>query len=84
MKYGVSIAKKIAKKAVIRNRVKRLMREALRAEFKDYVNNNSFCPFKTIILIWRKAPKMASQIFLNDVVGELKQILEDAKKYYHA
>ncbi|MCX6147155.1 MAG: ribonuclease P protein component [Candidatus Kapabacteria bacterium] len=62
--YGVSIGKRNAKKAVIRNRVKRLIRESINCYTKELENN---LPFENFVFIWRKAPKMQSLIDLNDV-----------------
>lgn len=62
--YGVSIGKRNAKKAVIRNRIKRLIRESINYYTKELENN---LPFENFVFIWRKAPKMQSLIDLNDV-----------------
>ena len=48
-KTGVSVSKRNFKKAVDRNRIKRLMREAFRLHKHDYINNMSV-PYAFMIL----------------------------------
>lgn len=80
--YGVSVSKKTAKKAVIRNRIKRLMRESLRREAQEDNGINKFLAIKKIIISYRTAPKKPMQICLEDVLPAIKSILEQAYLYY--
>jgi ribonuclease P protein component len=80
--YGVSIAKKTAKSAVVRNRIKRLLRVSIFEIFKDYPFEDDFCPFVNIILIWKKAPAHAKLINLKDVLPRVRIALDNAYNYY--
>ena len=79
--YGVSISKKIAKKAVIRNRVKRLLRESLRLLLKEF-DSAELIFINSIILIWQVAPKSSNEISLDCVMPAVKNILEQASNLY--
>ncbi len=47
-RVGFVVSKKIHKRAVVRNRIKRLMRESVRLKIKDGILNNNF---KSLIFI---------------------------------
>ncbi|MDC1068088.1 ribonuclease P protein component [Candidatus Kapabacteria bacterium] len=69
---GVGISKKRAKKAVVRNRVKRLLRESIRK-----LNSEFSLPknIKTITVFWKIAPKHPMEIRLNEVLSELRLLI---------
>ena len=71
--YAVLISKKVAKKAVVRNRVKRLLRESLRQLLKS--SPELFKKFSTIVLIWKSAPQKPAEIKLNDVMPVVTELL---------
>lgn len=73
---GVGISKKRCKKAVVRNRIKRLLRVAIRElnEEKQLPEN-----IKNITVFWKIAPKRASLIGLKEVKNELELLLEKFK-----
>jgi len=75
--YGVTISKKTAKKSVIRNRVKRLLRESVRLLLKE-LETSKLISINTIILIWQLAPKHPKEISLNNVMPAVKNIFEQA------
>lgn len=79
--YGVTIGKKVAKKAVVRNRIKRLMRESLRIAVKE-LEIKKLLPIEKIIISYYFAPKYPMQIGLNDVLPAVKNILKQAYLYY--
>jgi ribonuclease P protein component len=79
--YGVSIGKKVAKKAVVRNRVKRLMRESLRISIKE-IEPKKLLSIKKIIFTYYSAPLHPMQIKLQDVLPAIKNILEQANLHY--
>ena len=81
---GVTIRKKTAKSAVMRNRVKRLLRVAMRNVLKEIENTHGHVPFKAIIAMWQKAPERPMQLGLAHVEPVIQQLLSQALKYYAA
>lgn len=79
--YAVSVSKKVAKRAVVRNRIKRLLRESLRKASKIDMED-SFGRFQYVFLNWTQAPNRASEIRLADVYPTVKNLLVDACKYF--
>jgi len=80
--FAVSVSKKISKKAVVRNRIKRLLRESIRyAIIQPYFCENIVF-IENIVLIWRKPIQSPTLIKLNDVIPELFDILKSAINYY--
>ena len=65
-KFGISISQKVSKKAVIRNRIKRQIRSALR-ELLPYISPG----WKAIVVVRPKALECKYEHFLR----ELKQLL---------
>ncbi len=80
--YGVTISKKKAKKAVVRNRIKRLLRVSIIKTVSDYTGEDTICPFEYVIVSWKKAPSHPKLIHLNDVQPVVKRILRKANDYY--
>lgn len=78
LQFGVGVSKKICKKAVIRNRIKRLIRESLRQ-----INKEKGLPLELekIIIFWKDIPESAHKIKLNDVKNEIIKILERSPKF---
>lgn len=75
--YGVTVSKKIAKKAVVRNRIKRLMRESLRIMIKE-LEIKKLLPIEKIIISYFFAPKHPMQINLNNILPAVKNLLKQA------
>ncbi len=80
--YSVSVPKKSAKKAVVRNRIKRLMRESIRHFFLEYNHSKFPCHTLTVALVWRNAPKHPMLIGLNDVSPEIYRLLSRGLDFY--
>ena len=78
--FLVTISKKIAKKAVIRNRVKRLLRESLRQIDKDGISLNCM---EQIFLIWKIAPTHPKLIKLNDVLPVVHKLIRKINYFYN-
>lgn len=76
--FGVSISKKNAKKAVVRNKVKRLLRVSLKNYFDKLLYGAGF-NLKYIIIVWKKAPKHPSLLSLEDVYPVVESMLN---KYF--
>jgi len=75
--YGVTISKRNAKKAILRNRVKRLLRESFRTLVKEH-NNKQLGMIDSIVFAWQIAPKHKNDIALNDVLPAVQKVLAKA------
>lgn len=80
--YGVSAGKKYIKKAVVRNRVKRLLRESIRKIFYERFHNFDNTPFLYAVFSWRKAPQHPALINLDDVYPSVENVFNSAEKYF--
>ena len=79
--YGVTISKRNAKKAVIRNRVKRLLRDSFRILIKE-IKSEELLLIDSIVLAWQVAPKHPKNISLTDVLPAVKKALNKALTIY--
>jgi|GEM_PF-733736 len=84
--YGVSVRKKVCPKAVVRNRIKRLLRECLREESSKWhaVNENISCSanyWESILLFWNKKIDKPGLIRLADIKKESELLFEKAYNY---
>lgn len=69
---GISISKKVSKRAVVRNRIKRQLKAAMRELLPSLAN-----AWMLVIEVRPKAVECGYQEFLQ----ELKQLLEDAEVF---
>ena len=69
-KFGISISKKVSKKAVIRNRIKRQIKGVIRGNLKTIAPN-----WKVVIVVKPKAIECKYEHFLR----ELEELLKQAK-----
>lgn len=77
---GVSVGKRTAKKAVVRNRIKRLLRESVRKIIVDMTDKGQQPNFKTIIINWRFAPKKPNEISLADILPKIEELIAKVEK----
>lgn len=75
--YAVFVSKKTSKKAVVRNKIKRLLRESLRLLAKNDMNDRLKI-FKYIFLNWISAPQRPCEIHLKDVIPSVQKALSKA------
>jgi ribonuclease P protein component len=80
--YGISIGKKASKSAVVRNRIKRLIRVSLRELLREFNFDKEYCPIQYIVITWKVAPLHSKLIRLEDVKQVLSDLLEMSLKYY--
>ena len=82
--YGVTVSRKRAKKAVVRNRIKRLLRESLRQSIENYIDDAGNPQIKIIIITWTgETPQHPMLIRLDDVKPAVEEILKKADKLYN-
>ena len=67
--FGISISKKVSKKAVVRNRIKRQIKGAIRANLKAIAPG-----WKVVIVVKPKAIECKYEHFLRELEELLKQI----------
>ncbi len=79
--FAVIIGKKISKKAVIRNRIKRLMRESLKQLSQKFYEDIT-C-IEQIIISYHFAPKHQQLIKLKNIMPAIEDILMQAFIYYN-
>lgn len=73
LNYGIILSKKIIKKAVVRNRIKRLIRESLRIIARE--NGEQLTNVKSIILSWNRNPMHPKLIKLDEVLSEIRDLI---------
>lgn len=78
--YGVTVPKKIAPKAVMRNRIRRILRVSVRESLRSIEYDSLY--FDTLIITWRNIPKKANQIHLIDVLPQVNSLIQKANYYF--
>lgn len=78
--YAVYVSKKATKKSVVRNRIKRLLRESLRLLARN-VMKEEICAFKYLYLNWTSAPARPCEISLKDVFPVVQRTIVKAYIY---
>ncbi len=73
---GVTIAKRIAPRAVMRNRVKRLLRESARQQVSVRTHELHELGIGRLIFIWRQAPSSPMKLRLADVAPHMTEALD--------
>lgn len=77
--FGVTVSKKIAPKAVMRNRVKRLLRESIRKFFR---NKDQKPEYNVLVISWRYIPEHSKLLHLSEVFPQVEQLLLKAENLY--
>ncbi len=80
--FAVIAGKKISKKAVVRNRIKRLLRESLRAVVFHPELKNVFENIESILLFWRKVIEKPSLLRFVEVHEVVIDLLKDIDIYW--
>lgn len=78
IEIGVVVGKRVSKKAVVRNRVKRLLRESIRVYLPILLGENNKISVKGMIINWRQPIDKPKLIRLADVSKELIYLLTRA------
>lgn len=78
MFFGVTVSKKTTKKAVNRNRIKRLIRESVRLVIDEIVSADEEIRIKTIVLSWKSPITRPADVALKDVLPLIREIITKA------
>ncbi|MFA6570453.1 MAG: ribonuclease P protein component [Bacteroidota bacterium] len=79
--FAVKITKKIEKKAVVRNRIKRLMREGLKKSYSDLASFELNVKIDKLIINWRVSPGKSGLIRLEQVQTVIRKLLIKVNEY---
>jgi ribonuclease P protein component len=78
--FGVT-ARKRTRPAVLRNRIKRLLRESIR-QIADEQHRTKPFPFREIVVVWNAVPSRPSLLGLETVLEAVRDVLDRAAEYY--
>jgi len=79
--YAVAVRKKNAKKAVVRNRIKRLMRESIRIIIREYEIREKVTNIDSVVFVWSNCPIHPKLINLLQVKPVILKLMERADSY---
>lgn len=77
----VVVRKKVARKAVVRNRIRRLVRESVRRALASFIAEGRTIPFTSLVFLWNTAPKRPSLLQLDTVDLVVRPLLERASAF---
>ncbi|MFM8771400.1 MAG: ribonuclease P protein component [Candidatus Kapaibacterium sp.] len=83
VRVGVTIAKRIAPRAVVRNRIKRLLRESVRRQVAERGDQLQARRISCIIFNWRQAPSSAMKLHLADVEPYISEAFDELLRTPH-
>ncbi len=81
LRFGVT-ARKRTRPAVLRNRIKRLLRESLRQIIEEYSQAGKVPPFRELVLVWNAIPRKSSLLRLRMVLPAVRDTLDRATRHY--
>ncbi len=79
IKYAAMVKKKIVKKAVCRNKVKRLVRVSLRELLRDPANLDLSMHTQYVIVMWNSPLGKPNELKLSEVKQEIAELFARAK-----
>jgi len=82
LNYAVIVKKKTAKKAICRNRAKRLMREVLRKSLPEIQCKHYFKAIKYLVVYWGVPLKSPKLLKYCEVEIMMSQLLEKVENYF--
>ena len=80
--YAVTVRKKMAKKAVVRNRIKRLLRVCFRQIFDEIAGKELKSGVSHIVLVWQNAPKHPGLINLDVCMPVVSKLINRANYHF--
>lgn len=80
LEFGIVVRKKIIRKAVLRNRVKRLLRESLRSIAQS--SPELLANITMIVMTWNVSPDSIKAISQSETELHLRTTLADAQRFY--
>lgn len=78
--FGVTARKK-TRPAVLRNRIKRLLRQSVRLLAAEYRQSGKSFPFRAFVLVWNAVPAHPSLLHLQTVLPTVRILMEKALRY---
>ena len=83
LNYAVVVKKKNIRKAVCRNRAKRLLREAIKINASQIVNQEFLASIKYIVFYWAKPMATPGLLRLPNVASAVSELLAKAESFYN-
>ncbi len=83
LNYAVVVKKKNIRKAVCRNRAKRLLREAIKINASQIVNQEFLASIKYIVFYWTKPMDTPGLLRLPTVTAAVSELFTKAESFYN-
>ena len=82
LNYAVIVKKKVIRKAVCRNRAKRMLRESIRSYIKRVENPEFLYLIKNIVFYWGKPLERPGLLQLQEVAAAVEELFSKAEGFY--